>query len=186
MKAFLGSAVLYLALALGANADMTEVESLRDGDMKKLIFHSSPQPTPDTVFTGEDGSQMRLADFAGEYVVLNFWATWCAPCRVEMPMLSDLATQLKDEGVRVVTIATGRNSKTGMRRFFEEIEVTNLPLHTDPKQALARKMGVLGLPITVILDPEGFEIARLRGDAHWNSPSALAILRALVAKSTAG
>jgi thiol-disulfide isomerase/thioredoxin len=110
---------------------------------------------------------------------VNFWATWCAPCRAEMPHLSNLQTQLGSDDLSVVTIATGRNPRPAMERFFEEISVDNLPLHADPRSTLARNMGVLGLPITVILDRDGQEIARLQGDADWSSESAIAILTAL-------
>ncbi|MBW4972980.1 TlpA family protein disulfide reductase [Roseovarius mucosus] len=175
--------VLYMAVALGANAAMADIatlEALRDGDMKKLNFHSAPAPVPETEYTRADGTIGTLADFQGRYVVLNFWATWCAPCRAEMPTLSNLQTEMGSEDFEVVTIATGRNAPTAMAKFFDEIGVDNLPLHTDPKSALARAMGVFGLPITVIIDPEGHEIARLQGDAHWDSESAKAIIAALV------
>lgn len=175
--------VLYMALALGANtalADMSAVEALRDGDMKKLNFHSTPAAAPLTEFTRADGSTGTLADFQGRYVLLNFWATWCAPCRAEMPTLATLQREMQSDRFEVVTIATGRNAPPAMAKFFAEIGVDNLPLHTDPKSALARTMGIFGLPITVILDPEGNEIARLLGDAQWDSESAKAILQALV------
>ena len=89
------------------------------------------------------------------------------------------------EDFEVVTIATGRNSVAGIRAFFadEDVQVDNLPLFLDPKQKLARDMAVLGLPITLILNPEGQEIARMRGDAEWNSDSAKAIIQALIAQS---
>ena len=98
-------------------------------------------------------------------------------------MLSNLQTEFQGDSFEVVTIATGRNSLTGMKKFFDEIEVDNLPLYRDPRQKLAREMAVLGLPITVILDPEGREIARLIGDAEWDSDSAKAIIAALLAQS---
>ncbi|MBM7066320.1 TlpA disulfide reductase family protein [Actibacterium sp. 188UL27-1] len=183
----LRSAILYIALALSANAahaDMSQIEALRTGDMKKLNFVSDPQPAPlDIRFIDEAEAPHQLSKFQGKYIVLNFWATWCAPCRHEMPMLSNLAREMEGKPVEVVTIATGRNSLTGMKKFFEEIGVDNLPLYRDPKQLLARQMAVLGLPITVILDPDGNEIARLRGDAQWDSDSAIAILNALAAES---
>jgi thiol-disulfide isomerase/thioredoxin len=184
MRTIIGSAILYTALALCANpglADISEIEALRDGDMKKLMFTSSPQAVPLTTFIDESDAVHSLEQFRGKYVVLNFWATWCAPCRHEMPMLSNLATQMADKPVAVVTIATGRNSLTGMRKFFDEIGVDNLPLFRDPKQKLAREMAVLGLPVTVIIDPAGNEIARLRGDATWDGDSAVAIINALAA-----
>ncbi|RKT32109.1 thiol-disulfide isomerase/thioredoxin [Roseovarius halotolerans] len=180
---FIRFVILYMALALGANAaiaDTSALEALREGDMKKLTFHSSPQAVSQTPFEHADGGTGTLADFQGKHVVLNFWATWCAPCRKEMPMLSELQTELGGDSFEVVTLATGRNALPAMKKFFDEIGVDNLPLHRDPKSAIAREMGVFGLPITVILDPDGQEIARLQGDAHWNSDSAKAILTTLI------
>lgn len=174
--------VLYASLAIGANAalaDTAALEALREGSMKKLVFLSEPLPVSDEPFIGEDGADLTLAAFEGKHILLNFWATWCAPCRKEMPALSQLQAEFGDESFEVVTIATGRNPMPAINRFFEEIEVSNLPLHRDPKQGFSRDMAVLGLPITLIIDPEGREIARLRGDADWHSDSARAIVAAL-------
>lgn len=97
-------------------------------------------------------------------------------------MLSDLQTDLGGEDFEVLTIATSRNPPPKMKAFFDDIGVTNLPLHRDPKSMLARQMGVLGLPVTVILNPEGQEVGRLTGDADWASDDARAVLDALMAK----
>lgn len=180
MRLFL--AVLYTGFALTANAalaDFSELEAMREGSMKKLLF-SDPAPVSTETFTHAEGGEFTLADFQGKHVLVNFWATWCAPCRKEMPMLSELQTEFGGDRFEVVTIATGRNDLNGIKRFLAEIEVDNLPLYLDPKQSLARDMAVLGLPITLILDPQGNEIARMRGDAEWNSESAKAIIRALI------
>ena len=174
-------AVLYTALALGANpavADVAKADALREGSMRKLIF-DGPFEVSQVAFTDAAGAEMRLSDFSGKHVLVNFWATWCAPCREEMPMLSELQAEFGGDDFEVVTIATGRNPQPAIDRFFEEIGVDNLPKYLDPRSALARDMDVLGLPITLILDPEGREIARMRGDAEWNSDSAKAIIRAL-------
>jgi len=181
-------AVLYTALGLTANAalaDTTEIAALREGSMKKLLF-SEPADVSTAAFTHADGGAFTLADFEGKHVLVNFWATWCAPCRKEMPMLSELQAEFGGDAFEVVTIATGRNDVAGIRRFFDEVGVDNLPLYLDPKQELAREMAVLGLPITVILDPKGREIARMRGDAEWNSDSAKAIIRSLIGASSEG
>ncbi len=183
MRKFL-FALLYTALSGLANiaaADQASLEALRDGDMRKLIFASDPQAAPSTPFTADAGGKMALDDYAGQIVLLNFWATWCAPCRKEMPTLSDLQADLGGEDFAVVTIATGRNDPAAMTRFLDDIGVTNLPLHTDPRQALARDMGVLGLPVSIILNRQGQEIARLQGEADWASDSARAIIAALIA-----
>ncbi|SNR37606.1 TlpA family protein disulfide reductase [Puniceibacterium sediminis] len=189
MKRYL-LAFVYTGLVVLANptlADVDAASALREGDMKKMNFHSVPKAVGTSQFTGFDQKplsladyQLSLADYQGKWVLLNFWATWCAPCRKEMPMLSELQTELGGENFEVVTIATGRNPPSAMQKFFNEIRVTNLPLHRDPKSLLAREMGVLGLPITVIINPEGQEVGRLQGDAEWSSDSAKAMLRALI------
>ncbi|MDU8946059.1 TlpA disulfide reductase family protein [Ovoidimarina sediminis] len=181
MKLF-WSAVLYTALAIGANAaDIAALEAMREDSMRKLLFHGEPQTeVSEALFTDPGGAEYRLADWRGKYVLVNFWATWCAPCRKEMPALDALQKEFQGEAFEVVTLATGRNALGGINRFFEEEGIEALPILLDPSQAVARDMGVLGLPISVILDPEGREIARLRGDAEWYSDSARAIIGALV------
>ena len=194
------SALLYPALGLGAIAvglaiafggsevaradaparDYSALATELDGDMKKLTFHSAPKAVSTSTFTTQDGGTATLADFEGKYVLLNFWATWCAPCRKEMPMLSELQTEFGGDDFEVLTLATGRNPVPAIEGFFDEIGVTNLPTHRDPGQKVARDMGVLGLPITVIIDPEGREIARMQGDAHWSSDSAKAMITGLI------
>ena len=180
---FLRLTVLYMALALGANgavADMADIAELRTGDMKKLNLHSEPKEVSQAAFIHEDGSEATLADFKGKIVLLNFWAVWCGPCKIEMPYLSELQTELGGDDFEVVTLATSRNPAPAMVRFFEEREIDNLPLHRDPQGAVAREMGVFGLPVTVILNPQGQEIGRLTGEADWSSESAKAILQALI------
>lgn len=183
------AAILYTGLVTLANpalADLTKAEAMREGDMKKLTFHSTPQVAGTADFTTFDGAPLSLESYKGKWVLLNFWATWCAPCRKEMPMLSELQTEFGGGDFEVVTVATGRNPPPAMQSFFDEIGVDNLPLHRDPKSGLAREMGVLGLPITVILNPEGQEIARMRGDADWASDNAKNILKTILGQDTAG
>lgn len=184
------SALMYTALSFGAimwtapvRADLDAAAALREGDMKKLVFHDAPKETTDAAFQlADDAGEGRLADYQGKYVLLNFWATWCAPCRKEMPQLSELQAEFGGDEFEVLTLATGRNSPAGIRKFFDEIGVTNLPRHQDPKQAVASQMAIFGLPITVLIDPEGREIARLRGDADWSSDTAKAILATVLKK----
>ena len=180
---FISAAVLYTALAVGANAALAgtaELEALRDGSMKKLAFVAEPTEVPSTTFTDVTGAEHSLADWQGKYVLVNFWATWCAPCRKELPALDALNRDFGGDDFEVVTIATGRNLVPAIERLFAEVGVESLPILLDPKLALSREMGVLGLPVSVILDPEGREIARMSGDAEWNSDSARAIIGALL------
>ena len=177
-------AVLYTALALGANAAAAQpaaLDGLIEGDMRKLVFASEPLAAGEAVITDLDDAEFRLSDWRGKIVLLNFWATWCAPCRAEMPALDALNAEFGGEDFAVLTVATGRNPPQAMRAFFEETGIATLPLLRDPRQMLAREMAVMGLPVSVILDREGREIARMTGDADWHSDSARAIVRALLA-----
>lgn len=181
MKIF-GHLVLYMALALGANgavAGPSDLAALRAGDMKKMNLHAAPKAVADPGFERAEGGAGALADYRGRHVLVNFWAVWCPPCKKEMPMLSELQAEMGGERFEVVTIATGHNPPPAMAKFFSERGIDNLPLHRDPTGGMARAMGVFGLPVSVVLNPEGKEIARLTGEADWSAPEALALLRAL-------
>ena len=165
--------------AAEAGATAAAIAAMRTGDMTKLVVHPAPKPAIDGSFTDPDGGSHSLSDYRGKVVVLNFWATWCAPCREEMPSLDRLQAGMGGADLAVVTLATGRNSPQGISRFFEEEGLTVLPRYADSDMALARSMAVLGLPVTVILNRDGQEVARLTGGADWNGADARAILSAL-------
>ena len=178
-------ALLYCGAVASANPsvaqDYSAAEEMRAGDMRKLLF-ADPKDVSQVPFTTDDGTEMTLADFAGKTIVLNFWATWCAPCRKEMPSLAklrtDLGAELGPESFDVVAVATGpKNEPKKIAKFFKDNDVVDLPVYLDPKSHFANDMGVRGLPITVILNADGQEIARMRGDAEWASENAMDILR---------
>lgn len=168
------------ALSLGLAAPVLADETLLTGEMRRFAMAEDRPAVPgDILFADMDGPDRKLADFAGRPVVLNFWATWCAPCRAEMPSLDRLRAQMGDE-VAVVTLASGRNPPQAVAKFFAETGITQLPRYLDPRQDLARAMGVFGMPVTVLIDAEGHEVGRLTGDAEWDSPEAVALIRSLL------
>ncbi|MFC5736875.1 TlpA family protein disulfide reductase [Sinirhodobacter huangdaonensis] len=174
--------VLYTALSLTANAAAAaDLGALKSGDMRKLVVYEQPLATPELPFVDETGAEHRLTEFRGKVVLLNLWATWCAPCRVEMPGLDALQGELGGADFQVVTLATGRNPQPKIAKFFDEAGVTRLPRFQDEKQTLSRAMGVMGLPVSVLIDRDGHEVARLIGEADWNGPEARAVIGALIA-----
>ena len=179
-------ATLYTLLAVGANPlaaqqlDISTLKELRTGDMRKVAIHETPKATITTPFLDADGNNIDLTKFAGKTILLNFWATWCAPCRAEMPSLDALNQTLGSENFAVVTVATGRNPLPMIEQFFESINIKSLPMHRDPKMGFARAAGVFGLPVTLILNPQGQEVARVQGEADWNGSDAQALLSAII------
>lgn len=178
-------ALVYTAAATFAipalAADPSKLREARSGDMLKMVIHDTPQEVTDLPFGLSDGPDLTMKEFAGKYVVVNFWATWCPPCRKEMPSLAELKAQLGSDQFDVITIATMRNSPAKIDQFFKSINVDTLPQYMDrDKGAFARSMGVRGLPTTLIIDPEGHEIARLTGDAHWSDEDAIGFFQTLL------
>ena len=172
----LALAFLYTGFALGANAQ--DLDALRLGDMKKMVIHAAPKDLPDVQFLGLDDAPRHLAEVQGRWALVNFWATWCAPCRKEMPSLGALAKDMPD--LAVIALATGRNPVPQLTRFIGEAGVDHLIHMRDPSQELASQIGILGLPVTILVNPQGQEVARLIGDADWHSIEALALLDAML------
>ncbi|HRO15295.1 MAG TPA: TlpA disulfide reductase family protein [Paracoccus sp. (in: a-proteobacteria)] len=179
----LRSLALYTSLLFAANAGFAgpvDWQAARDAGLTKLV-EAEGKPAPDIAFTDLDGGSHTLADYRGRALLVNFWATWCAPCREEMPSLDALQKQMGDDDFAVLTIAAGRNPAPAIRKFFDEEGITALPALTDPQMALARAFGVLAMPVSVLIDAEGNEVARMSGDADWASPAAVALIEQLKA-----
>ena len=171
--------VLYTALGIGANAALAgeiDWQAAHDGGLAKLA-QTTPTPVPATAFTDPEGGTHSLADYRGKVVLLNFWATWCAPCREEMPSLDALQAELGGDDFQVVAIAAGHNPPAAIQKFLTEAKIANLPVRLDPRQGLAREMGVMGMPVTVLIDRDGNEIARLIGGADWASEASKTLIR---------
>ena len=131
-----------------------------------------------------DGSTRTLDDYAGSYVLLNFWATWCAPCRIEMPALERLHQELADGGLRVVGVDLGEET-ADVERFVEETGIT-FEIVIDDDLSTGRLYAARSLPMTYILDPEGTIVARAIGVRDWDSEPMRSMFAALVEEGTAG
>ena len=166
-------AVLYTSFLLFANAlsanetKFAKLNNQKFGDMKKMTIANNTTSAPKTIFFDTGGKELTLNDFKGRLTLVNFWATWCAPCRKEMPSLEVLSNQIGGDTFQVVTIATMRSSEEAVKKFFNDNNIIDLPKFRDPKGHLARASGVAALPLTILLDRNGNEISRLIGDADW-------------------
>lgn len=183
-----GLIVLYTALILGANAAGAEpppgadaIRPFLTGEMAKLVPATEMVPLAEAALLDRDDAPKGLEDYDGKVILLNFWATWCAPCRKELGALDRLEGELGGADFAVVTVATGRNPVPAIDKLFAEERITRLPILRDPDQSFARATGVMGLPVSVLVDRDGTEVARLVGDAEWDSPEAKAVIGALIA-----
>jgi thiol-disulfide isomerase/thioredoxin len=132
---------------------------------------------PELQFEDGAGRAHTLADFKGKLVLLNLWATWCAPCREEMPALDRLQATLGGPRFEVVALSVDQQGPQIARKFFAEVGVKSLALYVDRSARATFKLGAVGLPSTLLVDPSGREIARHVGPAKWDSPEVVANLR---------
>jgi thiol-disulfide isomerase/thioredoxin len=168
-----------IALAFAVAQPVAAAEAPRN-----FIVHEAPQPTPDVQFTDEQGRTMSLSDFRDKVVLLNIWATWCVPCRKEMPTLDRLQAKLGGPGFEVVALSIDRGGVERVREFYTETGIRHLKIYVDTSGKAAGELGIFGLPGTLLLDREGREIGRLTGPAEWDAPDMVDFISSYVSRQT--
>ena len=143
---------------------------------------ADPAKVSGVEFTDFKGGKRALSDYAGKAVVLNFWATWCAPCVREMPALDRLRAALETDGIEVLALSSDRGGVAVVEKFFSANGIENLPITLDEGLRSARALGVRGLPTTVLIDADGYDVGRLVGAAEWDSQDALTLIRGCFSK----
>jgi len=146
-----------------------------------LAVHDEPRSLAPIEFEDGAGRTLTLADFRGRIVVLNLWATWCPPCRSEMPTLDRLQGELGGPAFEVIALSVDRAGMEVVDEFFTEIGVEHLQRYIDPSMRALPRLAVAGLPTTLIVDRDGRELARLVGEADWASEEMLHYFRGLIA-----
>jgi thiol-disulfide isomerase/thioredoxin len=169
------------APAAEGESGASPLAGLNKGAMAPLVIRPKPVDLPDFTFAGGEGASSSLKDFEGKVVLLNIWATWCVPCREEMPALDTLEGKLGGTDFAVVPVNIDKGGPEKAARFLKEIGVTRLPLYTDPTGKVFATLKAVGMPTTLIIDRSGKEIGRLVGPADWASAEALAVIEAAIA-----
>lgn len=151
---------------------------LSTGAMTTFVFKKTPQALRDVSFLNADGESVDLKDWRGKVVLLNLWATWCGPCREEMPLLDRLQGELGSETFEVVALAVDKAGLKGVEKFFHDTKIKNLKLFADPTARVGAKLRAVGMPTTILIDAQGREIGRLVGPADWDSDDANRLIAA--------
>ncbi len=146
-------------------------------DRFKLSFAGQPRAVPDLHFVDAEGHPLSLADFRGRALLLNTWATWCVPCRKEMPTLDRLQAKLGSPEFQVVALSIDRQGVSVIKPFYKELGLKALGIYVDQSGKAAGDLKAPGVPVTLLVDREGREIARKLGPAEWDSPEMIALIR---------
>ena len=154
--------------------------------LRNFVAYTVAKPVAALEFMDGDGQLRSLADFQGKVVLLNLWATWCVPCRREMPALDRLQASLGGLGFKIVPLSIDRGGRETVAKFYTEIGIRDLQICTDPSGEALHEAGAIGLPTTLVLNRAGEEIARIIGPAEWDAPEIIEFLKAKIAAGPTG
>lgn len=175
MKWFLVAALVFV-LASRASAEPP----------KNFVLGDAPEPVPALQFTDDAGRPQTLDMFRGKVVLLNVWATWCLPCRKEMPTLDRLQAMLGGSDFEVVALSIDRGGPEAVKKFYAEIGIQHLATRVDATSQAGFALVSFGLPTTLLVDPQGRELGRLVGPAEWDAPDMIAFLQSIIARPQDG
>ncbi len=143
--------------------------ALEKPDLKNLVLIESPKTYEEVIFKDINQKNVNLADFNGKLVILNFWTTWCAPCKEEMPSLDDLQSNSKLSNLRIFPINIGQEDIFKAEFFFKELDIKNLKIYFDAPITLAKKFSLRGVPTTILFNKQGKEFARIIGSIDFKN-----------------
>lgn len=189
VAAIAGFAAVYGTLGRPDNTGVSSPEAAapapetrkRVPGLPAFVFKAAPEPLADVTFNDASGAAKTLKDFHGKTILLNLWATWCAPCREEMPSLDRLQAELGSDKFEVVALAVDRTGPEAAQKFLDSVHVKALKLYTDTTTRSGSALKAVGMPVTILIDPEGREIGRLTGPAEWDSQPAKDLIRETLA-----
>ena len=174
-------AALHAGSLLAAEGDeLRALDKRVDGSaILNLVVSDGPIEPPPIAFTDEAGKELTLADYRDTPVAVHFWATWCFPCRAEMPTMDALQRELGDDLV-ILPLSLDRDGAPLVRNYYNDHDLVTLPVMIDEKMAAGRALRVHGIPATVFINAEGAEVSRVLGDRDWSEPDVIALVRRII------
>jgi thiol-disulfide isomerase/thioredoxin len=163
----------------------SEDEAPRSATLGQFTPLDPPRPAPEASFADRDGTPRRLVDFRGRWVLVNLWATWCAPCVREMPSLDRLQAKLGSR-LTVLAISEDRGGASVVDPFLDKLGLAALAIYLDPKGGVGQALGAQGLPTSLLIDDQGRLRGSLEGAAEWDSPKMVATLERYLRQSAGG
>ena len=143
--------------------------ALEEPNIKNLVLSKNPKIYEEVVFKDSNDYDVNLDDFKGKLLILNFWATWCAPCREEMPSLDDLQSNSNFDNLKIFPINIGQENFSKSDSFFKELDIQNLEIYFDAPVTLAKKFSLRGVPTTILFNKKGEEFGRIMGSIDFNN-----------------
>jgi thiol-disulfide isomerase/thioredoxin len=162
----------------GRAGERAKPERHNTGKVAAFVYKPSPEPVPAFPFFDHSQQTRTIEAFKGKVVLLNLWATWCGPCREEMPSLDRLQKAMGSDKFEVVAVSVDKNGFDKAREFLKGLDVQSLAYYADPSARAASQVKALGMPATLLVDAQGREIGRLMGPAEWDSPDAKRLIEA--------
>ena len=156
--------ILIIFIFLISNSAANEITSI-----KNLVINKELKKYEDLTFFDSKKEQINLKDFKGKLILLNFWATWCAPCKEEMPSLDLLDKKASLDNLKIFPINVGQESEEKAINFFNDLKIKNLDTYFDSPITLAKKFGLRGIPTTILLNKDGLEFARIVGSINFEN-----------------
>jgi len=154
--------------------------STEQPDIKNLVIHKEKKKIEDVYFFDSKNSRKTIEDYKNNISLINFWATWCAPCKEEMPSLNEIKNIIEFKDINIIPINIGEEEIEKSKKFFEELKINNLEIFSGPSGDLAKKFKLRGVPTTVILDKKGYEISRIIGSIDFKDEKFLDWLRNII------
>ena len=174
-------ALLAAAMIVATGSQLADAQDV----LKNFVVHETAKPVPAINFEDGEGQRRALTEFGGKVLVLNIWATWCVPCRREMPALDRLQAALGGADFAVVPLSIDRGGIDTITKFYAEIGIRHLPIYVDVSGKAVRDLGAVGLPTTLVLDRATQEVARIIGPAEWDAPEVAEFLKPIIARQSA-